>query len=119
MAAEKIAKAHMCPPSGRPPRTHKAFVRFLQLCDNRIDLRLASGMSRSRFRSHVRGLLHVANALEDLAPVGDWDKPNPEYPWETGGKIISPLDHSFAVVRPTTRPMIKLLEFLRFCLEMA
>ena len=120
MTAEKIAKALLCPDDrSRPPRTHTVFVRFLQIAKASRDLRKPTGMSKNQFREYLDGMLSVGNALENLAPVGDVDKPNTEYPWEAGGKVISPLDYPFADLRLTSLSMSKLLKFLGLCLMVA
>ncbi len=45
---------------------------------------------------------HLANEIEVLSPSAKRDDRRPdncEYPWEIGGKVISPLDYSFKPTR--------------------
>jgi hypothetical protein len=63
--------------------------------------------------THVR---HLANEIEVLNPSvdrGGSRRDNCEYPWMSGDRILSPLDHSFAPSRlvdtPAGRNFLKLL----------
>lgn len=119
MATEKLAKAFLCAlDEQRPESIHNAFVRFIQHARLYRQLQRKYGMSRDQFRAFIRGLLPTAKSIEDLAPVGDRDKPNPEYPWEQGGAVISPLTYSFATLQLGTPKMTKLLQFVGVCLDL-
>ena len=121
MATEKLAKAYLSPPGGeRPLPTHKAFVRFLQVCRADRRIRQACGMAGDQFRAHVSSLLEIADRVQDLAPAGDMEKPNPEYPWQDGknGPIIAPVDYAFMRHQLDQPRMVKLLGLVRKCIVM-
>ncbi len=89
----------------------------------RPEIRRACGFSKkplSIFVAHIDGMLPLAQAVEDLSPEGD-DHPNPEYPWEQGSVIVSPLSHPFADfdMRRQSRKMIQFLEFIEACFRVA
>jgi hypothetical protein len=120
MASEKLAKAFLCDPGNRRPRqVHNALVTFLRIAKSRRDLRRASKMSKPQFRSFIDGLLPLANAVEKLAPAAGPDKPNPEYPWQTGESVISPLDYAYPSLNPKTPKMQKFRNFIWTCLNIA
>ncbi|MDQ2730314.1 MAG: hypothetical protein M3Y56_01530 [Armatimonadota bacterium] len=121
MATEKLAKSFLSSAAGtRPPRVHDAFVEFVTVAKRRDDLRRLSGYTKSsQFRAYVSSLLPKAREVEDLSPEGP-DHPNPEYPWDVGGIIISPLDYEFSSLDPKkdTR-MRKLIEFIEDCFRLS
>jgi len=121
MATEKLAKAYWSSMNGtrRPPATHKKFVVFLQACCEIPRIRRAYGMSQPQFRAMVRSLLPTAHEVENLAPTGDMDKPNPEYPWEENGKVITPVDYPFSTLRLSVPTMGKLVDLVRVCMKVA
>jgi hypothetical protein len=120
MATEKLAKAYLSPTDGgKPRRTHKAFVRFLQICRTDRRIRKACNMARDQFRAHVNSLLDTAGRIEDLAPVGEVERPNPEYPWQENGRsgpIIAPVDYPFLRHQLDQHTMVKLLGLVRRCM---
>ncbi|MDD4890985.1 MAG: hypothetical protein PHU85_13775 [Phycisphaerae bacterium] len=119
MATEKLAKAFLCVLDGqRPEGRHGAFVRFIQHSKLHRQVQGKYSMSRDQFRAFIDGLLPTAKLIEELAPAGDRDKPNPEYPWEHGGAVISPLTYSFATLQLGTPKMTKLLQFVGVCLDL-
>lgn len=76
-------------------------------------------MSVSQFRSYIDGLLPLAREIERLAPVGGADRPNPEYPWEEHGAVISPLHHHYPALGWQQPRMAKMLRFIDTCLSLA
>jgi hypothetical protein len=117
MATEKLSKALMTEGAVRPARSHDAFVRFLQAASRRPEIRRALGYDRrTQFAAVINGILPQAQLVEDLSPEGP-DHPNPEYPWESGGSIISPLDYRFPGLHFENTRMIKLMKFLERCFE--
>jgi len=66
-------------------------------------------------------LLPLARRVEELAPVGDRDKPNPEYPWQettlAGTTIIAPVDFDFRDLDFKNPKMIKLLDLIDRCFQ--
>lgn len=120
MASEKLAKAFLpsLKSSARPARVHSVFVKFLRTSKSFRQIRSASGIRDDRqFRAYIAGLLSTAHELENLAPVGDVDKPNPEYPWESSGQVISPLDYPFGSLQLADPKMVRLLKFIDMCLK--
>ena len=119
MAAEKMAKGFLTPVgAGKYKNTHDAFVNFLQSAKNRSDLRRVCNFSSvSAFTAYINGLRPTAEAIENLSPEGE-PHPNPEYPWEVNGRIITPLSYDFPGLRPSDRKMQNMLTFLESCFEL-
>ena len=120
MATEKMAKGFLTRPGGsRYGRTHDAFVRFMRAARTRPEFQAASGFTRSsQFIAYVDSLLDIAQRIEDLSPEGI-DHPNPEYPWETNGMIVIPLEYPFAELTLDGPKMVKLLQFIDDCFAIA
>jgi len=99
MATEKLAKGYLSPTNGNPPpKTHLALVRFLQISKGQPEIRRKLGFENNHrgYSAYIDGLLHIADQIEQLAPVGNCDQPNSEYPWVTNGhSIISPTNYNF------------------------
>ncbi len=99
MATEKLAKAFLSPHTGAPPpRVHTALVKFLRISKGRPEIRrqLGYGENYQAYCSYIDSLLEVAGKIENLAPIGDRERPNPEYPWQdNSGKVISPATYLF------------------------
>jgi len=99
MATEKLAKAFLSPPAGqRPPPVHSALVRFLRMSKGRPDIRRQLGYEKNylSYCSYIDSLLGLAERIERLAPVGDKERLNPEYPWEeAGGNVVCPARYDF------------------------
>lgn len=119
MSTEKLAKAFLTDHTpARPARTHNAFVKFVRVAGSRPEMQRICQFSRTiDFKRYVNSLLPLAQAVEDLSPEGS-DHPNPEYPWEATGIILSPLGYHFSLLHPTTPMMIKLLEFVQNCFKL-
>lgn len=119
MATEKLAKYFLTPPGARPDRTHNAFVNFVQTAQTDTKLsRVSRYENRKQYRAFVKSLLPLAQRIEDLSPEGP-DHPNPEYPWEQNGQVMSPLDYAWIGFHLQSRPMIRLLQFLDNCFSVA
>jgi len=119
MTTEKMAKGFLTPPGGpRYPKVHDAFVKFINVSKSRPEFRRASPFADSQqFARYVESLRHKAKEVEDLSPEGG-DHPNPEYPWEVGGTIYTPLAYPFSSLDFGKNPqMMKLLKFVEDCLE--
>lgn len=118
MATEKLAKALQAPPGRHPDRTHNAFASFVQTATTNPQLRRISRyQNRAQYLAVVRGLLLLAQQIEDLSPEGP-DHPNPEYPWEQNGQVMSPLDYAWADFHLQSPAMIRLLQFLNDCFSL-
>ena len=120
MATEKMAKGFLTRPGGtRYGRTHDAFVRFMRASKTRPEFQAASRFTRSsQFIAYVDSLLDIAQRIEDLSPDGE-DHPNPEYPWETNGMIMIPLEYPFMELALDGPKMVKLLQFIDDCFTVA
>ena len=124
MTTEKLSKGLLTQAGGsRYPKTRDALVRFMRLAKGRPEIRRACGFSQkpsSMFAAYVDGLLPLAQAVEGLSPEGG-DHPNPEYPWEQGGLIASPLSHPFADfdLKQQSRKMVQFLELVEACFRIA
>ncbi|GAG26284.1 unnamed protein product, partial [marine sediment metagenome] len=66
----------------------------------------------------IRASLHIADQIEQLAPVGPQDRPNAEYPWEVSGRVIAPASYSFPVTRELKKPRgRRLLRLIKLMLD--
>jgi hypothetical protein len=119
MATEKLAKGFLFDPQNpvRPRFVHAAFVRFIRDAKNMPQMRKAFGLNDKQFRSYIEGLLPKALLIQQLAPTGDMNKPNPEYPWEQNGTVISPLDYTYPLLGWGDYTMNKMLKFIEKCFE--
>ena len=120
MATEKLAKGFLCPVDGsvRPQPVHRAFTRFMRATKSWPEFRRACGMNARQFAAYIRSLWGLASRIESLAPVGGMDRPNPEYPWQQGGRVVSPLEHEFPGLDFQDHKMRKLLDFIGRCIEL-
>lgn len=120
MCTEKLAKSYQSDPrtNSRPVRSHHAFVRFMQLVKSRPEFRRRYGRSNDQFVAMIDSLLPLSRRIEELAPAGDQDAPNPEYPWEDGDTVRVPVEEAFANIDFTSPQMIKLLRFIDVCFEL-
>jgi hypothetical protein len=119
MASEKLAKAWSCSKHGteRPPQTHNVLLSFLRTAKDSRQIRSACKMSRqkARYQAYIEGLKLFAKEIELLAPVGNIDKPNPEYPWYSIASVICPLDYSFHTIVTKHPQVTKFCGFLETC----
>ena len=76
-------------------------------------------MGKRQFREFTVSLLAKAHEVENLAPVGDVDKPNPEYPWKENDTIVAPVDYQFPGLNFTNPQMVKLLRLIDVCMTTA
>lgn len=117
MAAEKLAKSMLCRAgSSTPPSfTHKGFVTVLRTLesDPGVVRFLGFGGKKPAFKTLIRSLVPLANAIEQLAPnlAGQFG-PNPEYPWESGTQIEAPCQYAFSGFDPRNVAMTKLIWIL-------
>lgn len=118
MTAEKMAKGFLTPPGGgRYGNTHNAFVRFTTIAASRPELRrLSRYRNPAQFTAYVGSFRDAAQKVEDLSPEGG-DHPNPEYPWEQGGVIQTPLGYHFPDLDLRNPKMIRLMQFIEDCLR--
>lgn len=117
MTTEKLAKGFLTEPGGpRPPTVHRAFTRFVQTSRGNDRLRRGCGSTSARqFTAYLNSLLPLASAIEDLAPSGDRDRPNPEYQWEENGAVTAPAEFVFVGLDFKNPKMIKMLQFIENC----
>jgi hypothetical protein len=116
MVSEKMAKGMNCT-GQKPPRDHKALVNFIRAAKSMSALSRTFGFGNQRqFRAYLDGLLPIARAIESLAPRGDRELPNPEYPWEiSANEIAVPSRYGFPGLNSGDSDMAKFMKFLDFC----
>lgn len=123
MTTEKLAKGFLTPADGpRPRRTHLAFKGFVQSIKSNPRLQRVCHCGPTQIRPFVDSLLYLAEKIENLAPIGDADKPNPECPWEAttaaGSTIIVPNEYDFPELRFNDPKMVKLIELIDRCFQL-
>src|SRR4051794_9996277 len=103
MACEKLCKAYLIT-VGTPPEVLQASHGYIAnplpivIRQEIID----SGQNPKRMRGVLTLVRHLSGEIEVLNPAvrRDGQRPdNCEYPWETGGRIVSPLDWTFQPLR--------------------
>jgi hypothetical protein len=118
MACEKLCKAHLIRAGTNPDavrKSHAYIAKPLPIVIKQEIVQLSRDLKRMGWViAHVRQL---AGEIELLNPAMDRDgrrEDNCEYPWETGGAIFSPLDHTFApsalLTASAGRTFLKLLK---------
>jgi hypothetical protein len=119
VASEKMSKSFTAAAGGsRPPRTHHTLVTFMRIARGMPNIRRACGFQQSgSYHAYIDSLIPVARQIENLAPVGDLDRPNPEYPWEQGTGIVAPVEHPFHDLDFRLPKMRKMLHFIESCFE--
>lgn len=126
MTTEKLAKGFLTNGKDQPRTVHSTFVAFLKVADRTPGLKEYCNISRrAQFRSYVHGLMDIGARVENLAPEGLSQRPNPEYPWlkqsrRKAGKSVEticvPAEYDFPQLE---RPLIvKLMDFLESCFRM-
>lgn len=121
MATEKLARGYLAPVGGgKPKETHTGFVRFIQKAASR-DRRLCSclKLQKQDFPPYLRGLVPLADDVQNMAPALARDAPNPEYPWPDPKKGVQvPCEYTFSLSSPRGGPSLeKLWKFLRVCFK--
>jgi len=116
MTTEKLAKGFSTDGNTQPPVQHLGFVRFLQTAKNQHSQlrRVFQAKNPRHFSDYLNGLLPIAREIEQLAPRGTGQTPNPEYPWKTpvDNVIVAPCEHDFSFLEPRNPKMSRLLGFL-------
>ncbi len=117
MACEKLCKAHLIQ-GGAPPENLQTSHGYVA---NPLPVVIQEQMRRMRrsldgMQGVLRQIRHLANEIEVLNPTMKRDGQRPdncEYPWESGDRVISPLDWTFHPLSLVTagagRTFIKLL----------
>src|SRR5487761_19124 len=117
MACEKLCKAHLIRRGSSPEalRTSHGYIAepLPVIIKQEISFR---NRNLKTVAWLVRHVAHLAREIELLNPAvqrAGHRPDNCEYPWESAGKVISPLDHSFPllnlIVAPAGRTLLKLL----------
>ena len=119
MTTEKMAKGFLTPTgSAKYSNTHDAFELFVRTAKVRANLQQICGFPRTPvFANYLDGLRSIALAIENLSPEGE-PHPNPEYPWEVNGKIVTPLEYDFPGLKLTDLKIRRMLLFLGKCYEL-
>ena len=118
MACEKLTKAYLCNAGSDPSglQTSHAFTaKNLPIVVRHQIIQLGGNVKTSEWiLQHTK---HLSQEIELLAPAvkrGGKRPDNCEYPWEEGGKIHLPLDHSFTssalLTAPAGRTFLKLIQ---------
>jgi hypothetical protein len=122
MACEKLCKAHLLR-TGTPLdsiRTSHAYIANpLPIVLKQQILHM--GQDPGRMKGIFEKLRRLAAEVEILNPAVERDGRRPdncEYPWEYGGRVISPLDWGFAASRLCTEPAGRLfLKLIRGAID--
>ncbi|PIP39452.1 hypothetical protein CO110_02620 [Candidatus Desantisbacteria bacterium CG_4_9_14_3_um_filter_40_11] len=120
-ATEKLGKAALLKSGNQSPddiRTHKKFVRYLQISTINIKLCKVLGIQQGQLKPYINDVLPIAQRIENLAPEKESNRPNAEYPWEAAGNIIAPSSYDFQEARDINSSNgRKLLRLVRLILE--
>lgn len=118
MACEKLCKAHVIRTGIHAPdevQTSHGFVAKHLPSIMRQEIAISGEFPKNSAWA-ISQIRQLSEEIEILNPAMTRDNKRPdncEYPWEYGGKVLSPLDHSFAPTRLVTasygRAFIKLL----------
>jgi hypothetical protein len=117
MACEKLCKAHLLR-NGSPPdkiRSSHAYIAkpLPVIIRQEISLLEPDARSKEWVINHTKDLAREIELLNPSVDNNGQNKENCEYPWESNGKIFSPLDRSFSPLHLLTqaagRTFIKLL----------
>lgn len=127
MTTEKLAKGFRTEPGNRQhpvglphASTHNAFVTFMRIAKGNTALRrICRFKQAAQFSAYIDSLLPIAQEIENLAPANVLNAPNPEYPWDAGGVVTAPIEHAFVKLDLKNPKMIKIVEFLDRCFELA
>ncbi len=96
MCTEKLAKVYFWRHGYSPGLNHFVFVPFLRDLSSRPDFHEMFGyVDRWRFGHQVPSIFGLAQRLQNLAPAGGNNGPNPEYPWPPKMPTSGPLSYSF------------------------
>jgi len=103
MACEKLCKAYLVR-AGTPPESLQASHGYIA---NPLPIVirqyiLDSGQDPGRMQGLLALVRHLASEIEVLNPAVRRDGRRPdncEYPWESGGRVVSPLDWAFHPLR--------------------
>ena len=116
MTTEKMSKGFLTQPGGgKYSNTHKAFVDFVNTAAKNKSLRRICHFDQeAEFKAYIRKTCSKAKLVEDLSPEGA-PHPNPEYPWEINGRILTPVEHDFPNLKLSDNKMQEMLVFLESC----
>jgi hypothetical protein len=114
MSSELLAKAYRSARTHgrRQPNVHESLVRAIRLAGRHGAVRRALGYSDEKaYEAFIRSIMPAAEAIERIYPKGDIERPNPEYPWESGGQIECPCGYPFSDL-DLKRNVLRLAKFL-------
>ena len=119
MTTEKMSKGFLTSAGGEKYKnTHDAFVKFVETAADIRNLRDICGFEHKiSFKAYIKAFSPLAKEIENLSPEGDFH-PNPEYPWEVSGRIITPIEYEFPKLKWSENKMKKMLVFLESCFEL-
>ncbi len=96
MCTEKLAKAYLWRGGFSPGLKHNEFEQILRALAARSDFHQMFGYKNPRgFGLLWPAILGLAMRLQNLAPAGGNNGPNPEYPWPPNLPTNGPLSYNF------------------------
>ena len=114
MASEKTAKSFLCKKGSqsKPQKSHKVLTQFLHASKGHpfIRERLGFGDNYLAYCTYIESIMDIADKIENLAPSGTKEQPNPEYPWLVDGAVYAPCQYAFDELDKTA--LIKFQYFL-------
>jgi hypothetical protein len=98
MATEKLGKAKAWQ-HGPPGKTHGGFKGFMKGLQSKREAQKKLGYEgrNANWYHLLRKSLPLAQMIQDLAPSGHEDKPNPEYPWPVNSPLFAPAEFKFKI----------------------
>jgi len=114
MASEKVAKSFLCKKGGlaKPQKSHKVLTNFVHISKGHPAIREKLGYQDNylAYKAYIESIMDIADKIENLAPSGTKERPNPEYPWIIDDVVYSPLEYEFADINKIA--LIKFQQFL-------
>jgi hypothetical protein len=122
MATEKLAKVYFWRNGVFPGFSHHRFEPFLRALDSsgRTDFHRMFGYADARrFAVQKAAIFSLALLLQNLAPGGGNNGPNPEYPWPPNLPTLAPISYNFSEWRlwSETTPGRRLRQFVENLLD--
>jgi hypothetical protein len=120
MMTEKLSKGFLTPPGRGPYRnTHKAFVDFVRFTRGQAAFQTVCNFpNRNQYHAYIDSLLPMANSIQELAPAGVENRPNPKYPWTQAGTVLAPQEYNFPTLSLDYSKMIKIIRFVNTCFNL-
>jgi hypothetical protein len=78
-------------------------------------MRACGHTHKDAYQAYIESLMPLAKTIESLAPAGNLDQPNPEYPWEQSGQVIAPCEFVYNDLDFNSIKMIRMIRFIESC----